>query len=211
MIKNKGMVNASLGQGKVNFPTLLLEVYPEDNAIVVDGSSDDSINQLIGQSRAVSFNGSVRGVNVAFVSKVLKVGKFKGAPAFSIGIPSSIKYFQARSSFRVKTQSQASCTVSLPNMRTVTMLVDEVSVGGVHLMLDKDVGHIFATRQVFKNCQLNLGGAGKIECTLEVRNVRPAGGKWTGIGCSFVQLPATAEAALSRFIAQQEIKSRGRL
>lgn len=212
LLKNKEILGVSFNNGKSRLSTMLLNVYPEENRMVFDGF-EDTVNQSIRDSVKVTFNGYLDGVKISFTAAHSKIGVYEGAPALSINLPASIQYFQTRTSFRVKAPSNTYCSVSPSFWKSLKLSVDELSVGGLSLFTSKDQDS-FTIRQAIKNCQLDLGDFGKLECTLEVCSIKQTtnriGAKVTSIGCRFVGLKANEEAILSRFITQQERRLHGR-
>lgn len=200
LIRLRELLNASFNHGRDSMPTLLLNADHSRNLLVFDGSSDASINRNIVAASHVGFSGSLRGAKIDFFSIGAQEVSFKGAPALAVKFPQSIKRFQNREAFRVKT-STATCTLPVPGRGYATVPVQEMSVGGALLMVG-DASDSFHIGQTL-DCQLKLGSEGTLRCKVEVRGFKRIG-RALGMGCRFVSLPRQSEAAIARFVSQEE-------
>jgi hypothetical protein len=94
----------------------------------------------------------------------------------------------------------------VPGRGSVKVTVDEISIGGVQLMLNHSAD-VFMLNQTISGCRIELGSFGSITCNLEVRSLKRTPSRMLGMGCRFVGLSKANEALLARFVAQQEHKS----
>ncbi|HEX8963161.1 MAG TPA: flagellar brake protein [Rhodocyclaceae bacterium] len=200
LIRTRELLTASFNQGRDSMATLLLDADRDRNIVVFDGSSDAAINRSIVAASHVGFTGSLRGARIEFFSVGAKEMAYRGAPALAVRFPAVVKRFQNREAFRVKTIT-ASCTLPVPGRGYITVPVQEMSVGGSLLMVDSaaDSFHLGQTL----DCQFKLGGQGALRCRVEVRGFKRVG-RAMGMGCRFVSLSRSDEAAIARFVAQEE-------
>lgn len=214
LIKNKELFSISFNQGEGNMSTLLLDISPKQGVLLVDGSREAAINQQVVNAGRLQFTGRLRGAKVQFVVLGSRVVDYQGASALAVKIPEVLQYHQNRGSFRVQAQSATYCLLSSRDGSQLKVPVDELSVGGVQLVLGYDAPS-FSIGQKLVDCQLDLGGLGTVVCQLEVCSnkqitSRFSGLRAIGVGCRFVGLPRSDEARVSRFVIQQERQLLGR-
>ncbi len=200
LIRTRELLTVSFNQGRDSMTTLLLHADHDRDSLVFDGSGDKAVNRAIVAASRVGFSGSLRGAKVAFLASGARETSYRGSPALDARFPASVRRFQNRESFRVRTAT-ASCTLPVPGRGYITVPVNEVSLGGTLVMLDyaADVFHLGQTI----DCQLKLGEAGAVRCRLEVRGFKRIG-RMLGMGCRFVGLSRGDEAMIARFVSQQE-------
>ncbi len=212
-IKSRELFSVTFSQGKDSMSTLLLDISPERGHLTFDASRDAAINQKVVAGGRLHFSGLLRGVKLQFAVIGSKVVDYQGGPALQVKIPELLNHFQNRDSFRVKSQVPTYCQLKLGDGSKLRVPVDELSVGGIQLILSYDASN-FSIGQKLPGCELEMGGLGNLLCQLEVRNTkeitsRISGNRAIGMGCRFVGLGKSDEARISRFVAQQERKSGG--
>jgi len=204
-IQTRELLNAVFNQSRDSMTTLLLDVEQSQALLIFDASNDPALNRKMIASGKVIFTGSLRGTKVRFSSEGVKETQYRGTAALAIKMPRSITRFQNRGTFRVKA-SGASCALPVPGMGIVKIAINEISVGGVLLLLNSSADR-FMAGQIISGCQIELAGFGKIPCGLEVRRIKRSPGRGIGIGCRFVGMSSANEALVARFVAQEERKS----
>lgn len=214
LIKNKELFSVSFGQGRDSMSTLLLEVSPEKGMLVFDGSSDPAVNQKVVAGGRLQFSGNLRGVKVQFAAMGCRSITYQGAAALVVKIPEHMLHHQNRAAFRVKAKTPSYCRLALPGGGKLKVPIDELSVGGVQLILGYDA-RTFPIGQKLPGCEIELGAGSVLLCQLEVRSnkqitSRFSGLRSVGMGCRFVGLSKGDEARVSRFVAQQERQALGK-
>lgn len=212
-IKSRELFSVSFSQGKGSMSTLLLDISPERGSLIIDASGDAATNQKVVAGGRLHFSGLLRGVKLQFNVIGSKVIDYQGGPALALKIPDMVNYFQNRDSFRVKSQAPTFCLLRRADGSKLRVPVDELSVGGVQLILSYDESS-FAIGQKLPGCELEMAGLGNLVCQLEVRSSKEttsrfSGSRAIGMGCRFVGLGKSDEARISRFVAQQERKTAG--
>lgn len=210
-IKSRELFSISFSQGKGNMTTLLLDVSPERGTLIIDASGDAATNQKVVAGGRLHFSGVLRGVKLQFSVIGSKVVDYQGGPALAVKIPELVNHFQNRDSFRVKSQVPTFCMLKRRDGSRLRVPVDELSVGGLQLILGYDEDN-FSVGQKLAGCELDMGGLGNLACQLEVRSIKQitsrfSGARAIGMGCRFVGLGKSDEARISRFVAQQERKT----
>lgn len=203
LIKNRELLTVSFNQGRDSLRTMLLDADTSRGVLVFDGSGDPAVNRQIIAAAKHIFTGALLGAKVRFSGSGVKEVQYRGAPALAMKLPASIVRIQNRETFRVQTGGSAACHLPVPGRGSVKVPVNEISVGGVSLLL----GHgedAFTMGQRIAGCRIELGGLGTIACTLEVRSLKRTPTRKLGLGCRFVDLPRQSEALVARYVAQQE-------
>jgi c-di-GMP-binding flagellar brake protein YcgR len=203
LIKNRELLTVTFNQGRDSLRTMLLDVDPNRGILVFDGSSDAAVNRQIVAAAKQIFTGALLGAKIRFSGSGVKEVQYRGAPALAMKLPASIVRIQNRETFRVQTGGSAACHLPVPGRGNVKVPVNEISVGGVSLLL----GHaedVFSMGQNIAGCRIELGSLGTITCNLEVRSLKRTPTRKLALGCRFVGLPKPSEALVSRYVAQQE-------
>jgi c-di-GMP-binding flagellar brake protein YcgR len=115
LAKEKCMISAPLG-GKNNLLTSVMYVDVKSNALVLDTSPSEKMNELCVRSRRVQFSTVFNGVKVAFTCEKITRTRYNGYDAFLTELPHSLYWFDRRGAFRVAItkMTPATCKITIP-------------------------------------------------------------------------------------------------
>ncbi|GAO35929.1 hypothetical protein SCT_1326 [Sulfuricella sp. T08] len=194
------------------FSTCLLEVG--ETSVILDDVSDEAISQRILACSRLHFSSVYAGVPVSFVSPQIEHCLFEGAAAFSIPIPSVVRWPQRRELFRVPTPvgKPVLCEIALNNGEIARNPLSDISVGGIG-MLTQASSPSLKEGALFGGCHINLPGFGELTSDIRIcssaditlRNGNPA----RRYGCQFIDLPQQEQSLLQRYVTKLELAMRG--
>ena len=188
------------------FNSLLLEVDPERNLILLDELNPTSGHQLVCETRQLRVHCQCQGVELGFLCTV-EIGQGQSGIAFyRATLPESINYLQRRGSFRVRVGMSMSVPVCLPLEAAPTQLegqLFDLSMGGLGANLGLQTK--LTRGQIIESCSIHLPKEESLEVELEIRFVRIHEQHNTQrIGASFRNLGAQQSNRLRRFVTQLE-------
>lgn len=191
------------GQGGV-FNSLLLEVDPERNLILLDELNPRAGHDLVLQSRELRVHCQCQGVELGFACQV-DIGQGKnGISFYRARLPDSINYLQRRGSYRVRVGLDLAVSLQMP-VDESTLIEGELfdlSMGGLGASLDNKLR---LERGQILPCILNLPKSDPLQVEIEIRFVRADEHKPVQrIGASFRGLDHRQQALLRRLVTQLE-------
>ncbi|MFA7241274.1 MAG: flagellar brake protein [Sulfuricellaceae bacterium] len=212
LIKHQDFLTVTFNQGQDSFVTLLLEVSLEQGALIFDATSDQHLNQKLTKSTKNIFFGSPRGVKTQFTTTSAQLITHKGRIAFSTPLPDTLLRIQYREYFRASASSTMPlfCDITTPKGEKIRLAVDDLSVGGLGLLMPEDEYQI-NLREILQECCLDLKDFGMVCFNLEVRAMKPiidmaTGKRMIKMGCSFDNLAKQDQIKIQRTIFNLERK-----
>lgn len=210
------LLTAYLDGGPFLFMTAVLGVTPDD-AIILDASADDKMNQRAADADTITCTGRLDGVRVQFsVSGAERVAQ-DGLEAMRCPLPQSVLRLQRRDFYRlpVPMSNPVECTIYLSNAdgteRAVKVRVVDISNDGIGLIAAVDQLTI-EPGQIFEHCVLSVPESDATDVTLKMRNVyridNRFGGESQRAGCQFVNLPNRVVTKIQRYIFKVERQRR---
>lgn len=215
-ISNKGSrVALYFSQGSDFILTTMLHV--DEEGLWLEQSPNPAENKQILASRHQVMVTSHTQVKVQFTANGLSSVDYDGYPAFYMPLPECIYRLQRREYFRLSTPvaNPLHCIIHNgpnPNMQQDVVVMD-ISGGGIGLTCaetdtELEPGHIYM------DCQIELPGAGVIQCAIEVRNVFSTttanGTVLKRAGCKFHNLAPQPMMLLQRYITNMQLEQRKR-
>lgn len=209
--KKRSHVTGHFDNSRHVFSSCLLEVGK--SAAILDDVSDETIRQRILACSRLHFSSVCDGVPVSFISPKIELCVFEGATAFSIPIPSAVRWPQRRELFRVPTPvgRPALCEIGLGNGEVVCNPLSDISVGGIG-MLTQASSPTLEHGDRFGGCRIDLPGFGELTSDIRIcnsaditlRNGNPA----RRYGCQFIDLPLQKQSLLQRYVIKLELAMR---
>jgi c-di-GMP-binding flagellar brake protein YcgR len=192
--------------------TAILAVDLQNNRIIVDYGSDEKICQQALKSKELTFVTVQNRVKVEFTCDQIRKIQFEGKDAFAVNIPTSLLRIQRRDHFRISTPiiNPLKCIIpipgGIPSSKAEVALLD-ISCGGI-AVIDQHPVINFDPGIIYENCQIALPEIGTIKITIKVKNTYEItlrnGQNCMRAGCQFINLPASMEAMIQRYITKQE-------
>ncbi len=203
--KSKNMITAHFGGGQYSMLTVVIDVLPDRDLLVLDYGANETINKKLLDTNRVVFKTQHDGITAQFTATRLQRCKLHGKTAFACPIPEDLLWVQRREFYRVRIPlgENVTCTLVNGENESVTYKVLDISISG--LCLHNTSNKIqFEVEQTFSNCKLNLANHGTEAVNLIVRNVIPikqddpsAGER---VGCCFANLASDLSANIQRYI-----------
>ncbi|WP_265944818.1 flagellar brake protein [Dechloromonas sp. A34] len=196
------------------FPTILLAVLPEKDALIFDCSGSLEANRHLLLSKHNVFVGRPGGIHVQFSTGPATEVTYAGAKAFSTALPKFLVRLQRRESFRVLTPRARPLQffARLANGQLLSLPTHDISVTGIGLNAVElpeglDVG------VVLSNCHFALpDDTQELFCSATIRNLSEResrqGERHWHIGLQFNDLPTIAQNRIQRYIDKLERERR---
>lgn len=202
--------------------TEILEVLPDDEAVIIDPPADPESASALQAAEHITFVAFVDNVKMQFAAHGLDAARWNARPAFRIALPESVLRLQRREFFRVRppVTKPATClipydleqscvpTQPLAKQHYESLRVLDLSVGGL-AMLACPKAVILPRGERIEGCYLDLPGVGSVNLSVIVRNLDPeAGDETRRLGCEFADLSPASRMALQRYVNRVEAEAR---
>ena len=202
--KSRNLITAHFGDGQFSMLTVVVDVMPDKDMLVLDYGSDEKMNKRMLAAKRIVFKTQHLGITAQFTCTSIQKAKRHGKSAFACNLPDSLLWVQRREFYRVKVPLNDNVTCELyHNDEAIQFPVLDISIGGLALHYTDQPIELEAG-QVFYNCRLVLSNMGEGSVNLEVRNQLPGAtsGLPSGsrIGCTFFDLPTDLSSTIQRYI-----------
>lgn len=206
----------SLIAGRAETPTALSALlHVHKDRLWLDPSREARDNQILLEADSVQAVTSVDRVQILFPCRHLKSETcVEFGPILTASFPDELIRLQRRDSYRLETSliHPVKCLVRKLDSLIETTVVD-LSVGGVGVLAYKELGQL-SVGEVYHGCRLSLPDSGEFAVSLAVRSVydvtrrdRRAAHR---AGCQFLDLPASIETQIQRYINRVDRERRAR-
>lgn len=207
--KNKSLLTAGYG-GNV-FVTTILEINKNDKVFICDGCDEAILEKILDCSKIV-FKTEYLGAMVAFDAAKLVKTKFRGNLAFSVPIPSTLRWMEQREFYRVRVPSSAAshCQLTLPGQEEpISFKVYDISIRGFSMLNTSDeISELLVLGKQYDRCKLILDGVQETIISLEVRSkvmLNPNNlNKVEKIGCKFSRITNSFENTVHGYMMEIE-------
>lgn len=183
----------------------LLEVDASQGDLFLEMGADQPFNKRLLAAGEMTCVTSLNQIHVQFTARHLRSVVREGKNAFLAQLPSELLRLQRRESYRLETSviHPVQCAINTGHGFVETVVVD-ISLGGLGLLAYEDVGNLLQRGVVYHGCRLSLPGRGEFAVSLNVCttfDVALKNGKQTHrAGCQFIDLPASIETEIQRYI-----------
>lgn len=215
LLHSRGLITAYADNGSDFVLSRITGFEPESGDILLDCGEDEAANARLANSRAITLCAELHGVSIQFESERPQLTQAAGRRAWRLRRPRQVLRLQRRAFFRLTTSlvQPIRCVVSTSRGPLQTTVMD-ISVGGIAILAYEDDGTLKAD-QVFQDCRIRLPDAtGDIRFNLRIINtfdLRLKNGRLSHrAGCQFIDLPASGETEIQRFILKTERERRSR-
>ncbi|MBS0543653.1 MAG: flagellar brake protein [Proteobacteria bacterium] len=209
----RALVTAHLAPGSQSFLTMVLGLTAGEDAVMVDGSPSEAINQQIEGAEQLTCITQLDKVRVQFRLGPPSREAAQSGAVFSAPLPTEVLRLQRRDFFRLNTPVTQTVVCSIPldaeqgSGRRVEMRILDISTGGIAIAVPPS-GIALAPGMSFDGCQLKLPANEPISARLTVRNlfrlVTRNGTEMLRAGCQFTGLTPQAEGTIQRYIMKNE-------
>ena len=204
------LVSAFFNNGKDLLLTSVLAVYPEIDTVVLDCGSNNDLNQRILRAEKIIFVTALDKVKVQFISQGIEPSNFENKPAFVVPLPAQVLQLQRREYYRLTTPvvNPLKCKVPLGEGRIEEFPIIDISAGGIGVILANSIALPLKVGSVYPGCRIELPGVGTLELSLGIQSLFEItlknGAKSMRSGCQFVNLHASMESLIQRYILRLE-------
>ncbi|AWI75219.1 MAG: flagellar brake protein [Azoarcus sp.] len=213
LVTGRALVSAQLTPGNQSFLTAVLGLADDDTALLLDGSTDESINTRIEQAAQITCITQLHNIRIQFQVENPARIQVDGRPAFRALLPDSVLRLQRREFYRLQTPVTQSVICELPiaggtgGGMPVEVRIIDISSGGIAIAVPPS-DFVFEPHMEFPGCTLRLPEAEPIRTRLVVRNlfrlVNRNGIEMQRAGCEFLDLPRNADSIIQRYILKIE-------
>lgn len=212
VMQSNALVTLYHGIGNNFILTAILSIEPQTNQIILDYGSDEKACQQALQSKKLIFVMIQNRVKVEFTCDQIRKIQFEGKDAFAVNIPASLLRIQRRDHFRISTPiiKPLKCIIPIPggsSSSKAEVVILDLSCGGM-AVIDQHPVINFDPGIIYENCQIALPETGTIKTAIQVKNAYEItlrnGQNCMRAGCQFINLPASMEAMIQRYIIKQE-------
>ena len=216
LVKNRCLIGVHFGEGKGYYLTEVIEINEETKTIIFDCSRKEELNQLLLNSKKVTFEAGFAGIKSSFKGSNIQLTTHKGEAAFIMPLPESIFWLQRREFFRITSPRSKSsyCLVRSENHEPIKLLLYDISLTGFSVLnTSTEVSEIMIPGTQFEKCRLVLTGAGEDTisfkvCTKIIINPEKIDSlKVQKIGCLFTKISLRFESTVQRYINQLQRES----
>lgn len=210
LINRNEMVSAFFNAGKELLLTSVLAIEPEANTVLLDYGANAVLNRHILESEKIIFVTSLDKVKVQWVSNHIDSDTFEARDAFRIAIPEQILRLQRREYYRLTTPliNPLKCRIPTADGVIIEVALADISAGGIGVIIAQPLGVVFEAGSVFPGCRVELPGVGTAEFTLSIQSTWEVtmknGSKSLRAGCQFVDMRASMQALIQRYIIKLE-------
>jgi c-di-GMP-binding flagellar brake protein YcgR len=161
------MVNFSRGQ----FISRLLSA--DEDQVIFDLGSNALDNDLALQGGEVNIAAETHGAKVEFGLNDLQRIEFEGLPAFAASLPELVWQIQRREFFRVNAPIDPVfyCHSQWPDGRTARFRLQDLSLGGVGVLVDEALPEGLNRGDNFKKLRVDLAEYGHFEVTAQLLHI----------------------------------------
>lgn len=194
--------------------TTLVAIEPEKGYLLFEQGVDMAMNASLLGSKECTFASTHDQVHIQFSSTRLESDKLGDESVFRVPMPREILRLQRREYYRLVTSviNPVKCLINTSSGLLETVVVD-ISIGGVGVLAYPEDGRLKAG-EIFHGCRITLPGTGEFAVGLKVCTtfeITLKNGRLTHrAGCQFIDLPASVETAIQRYIIQVDRERRAR-
>jgi c-di-GMP-binding flagellar brake protein YcgR len=214
VMDGKAIVAAYGENGKDFLLTSILAVDTKQNMLYLGYGPDEKLNGQLLASRNATFATTQDQVRVQFSAARIERADFENAPAFRVVMPRELLRLQRREYYRLVTSvvNPVKCMVNTGAGMLEALVVD-ISIGGVGILAYQDNVNLEAGK-TFHGCRIALPGTGEFALSLAVCTtfeITLKNGRHTHrAGCQFIDLPASVETEIQRYIIRVDRERRAR-
>jgi c-di-GMP-binding flagellar brake protein YcgR len=206
LLKNKNLLTAKCSENNASFVTTVLDVDKKAKVFICDGCDDDLTEQML-SSRKIFFKTEHLGAAVTFDTPQFTKTKYQGNPAFSVPVPSTLRWLEHREYYRMRVPAnhKSHCEVVLENHGPAKLKLYDISIRGFSVLnTSEGLSEALPAYARFNNCKLILDEKHTANVSFEVRSkflINPDGlNPADKIGCKFIGVSTTLENTIHSYM-----------
>jgi len=210
--KHKCLLNVSLGDNGDSFITTIFEINRKNNNVIFYHAPQKNLIEKLYESTDIAFNTEHQGIKVSFNGKKMAQIRHNGTPAFTMPIPDTLYWVEARDFPRIKipASTPAFCLLMLNSQEPVKLKLYDISLTGFSVLNNSDeISKIMTPNIHFKHCKLLLPDSNEGIVSFEIRHkciIQQAEKEKSTekIGCMFTEITQAFENTIQRYMQQIE-------
>lgn len=210
------LVTAYFNQGKDFVLTSILDVDADAQTVMLDYGANEQANRQVVESAKIIFVTTQDKVRVQFAANHMEKSTYDGRDAFRIKLPDLLLKLQRREYYRLSTPvaNPIRCVIPKPDGNHVEVSIMDISVGGLGVVC-YDKSFNLEAGETYEGCRISLPEIGTVVTSLEIRSVFEVTLKTGAVtmrsGCEFVDIPASMQAMIQRYIIKLDRERRAKL
>ncbi|MDO9104264.1 MAG: flagellar brake protein [Methylovulum sp.] len=215
LCKNKCLLYVSFGDSGDSFITTILEVNKKDNTVIFYHGPKKNLLERLYTSANIAFRTEHQGIKINFNGKKMAEIRRNGAPAFTMPVPESLTWMEARDFYRIKIplSKPSFCLLLLNGQEPVKLKLHDISLTGFSVLNESNkISGTMNPNMHFKNCTIVLTDNIVGVVSFEIRHkylVNQAHIKNTEkIGCKFTEITPAFENSIQSYILEIEREHR---
>ena len=193
------------------YNSMIMEIDAQHRWIAIDELHPEDGHKLFLAQRKLTVFGVYDGVDIRFDASLLETGKQSELDFYKIRFPATLKYFQRRSSYRVRLLRSSAIPVILmfaPGDYAKGDLYN-ISTGGMGIKFTRTIPRAPDPGQLIPECEIRFPDGEKFICTLEARHmIHIKSNDQALLGARFTKLNTAQQRTINRFIATLEREAR---
>ncbi|THF64156.1 flagellar brake protein [Pseudothauera rhizosphaerae] len=213
LVDNRALITTYLPSGNQSFLTAMLALIDDEERLVFDASKEGAVNRRVAEAEELICATQVDGIKIQFPLDDIQEVTFEGRDAFLAARPDRLLRLQRREFYRLVAPitHALNCVIPLAQKdgppRRLEVRVLDISGGGLAIAVPADED-VFSPGREFGDCRITLPDFGAITVRIKVRNLfrvtNRNGVEVLRAGCQFVDLPASANNLIQRYIFKVE-------
>jgi flagellar brake protein len=210
LLKNKNLLTVSFGDRGQNFVSTILEINKKDNVFICDGCDEELLDKALNSPR-IFFKTEHMGALVTFDSGKIAKTQYQGVLAFSVPIPSSMRWLEQREFYRMRVPvpTTSCCQLTLADHGVINLKLYDISLRGFSIInASEDISKLLVTGGQFEKCKLIFEDKQEVIMSFEIRSKFLVNAnnlnKTERMGCKFTQITPTFENTIHSYILQIE-------
>ena len=208
---SRALLSIKVPAATKTYNSMIMEIDAQHRWIAIDELHPEDGHKLFLVQRKLTVFGVYDGVDIRFDASLLETGKQSELDFYKIRFPATLKYFQRRSSYRVRLLRSSAIPVILmfaPGDYAKGDLYN-ISTGGMGIKFTRTIPRAPDPGQLIPECEIRFPDGEKFICTLEARHmIHIKSNDQALLGARFTKLNTAQQRTINRFIATLEREAR---
>lgn len=215
LLKNKCLITGYYGDNDNSFITTLFDINEKNKFIIFYHSPRKDLIKNFINSPVITFKTEHIGIKISFESVKVEKIQHQGVSAFTVPIPDSLLWVEAREFYRVKfpVLTPSFCQLTINNQASINLKLYDLSISGLSVISDSsEISDLMITDARFEQCKLILTDEDEGIISFEIRSKYTINKNTTDrvekIGCKLTSITSAFENTIQRYMQKIEIENR---
>ena len=208
---SRALLSVKVPSAASTYNSMIMEIDTAHHWISIDELHPAEGHKIFLAQRKLTVFGVYDGVDIRFDAALLEAGIQANINFYKIRFPKTLKYFQRRSSYRVRLLRSHPVPVVLllgPGDYAKGELYN-ISSGGLGIKFVRAIPKPPALGQLLPECEIHFADGEKFVCALEARHmINIKNNDQALLGARFMNLNGAQQRTINRFIAMLEREAR---